>query len=95
LVDLPAIAIEFVSEDRRDWFRDYVEKRREYMECGILGYWIIDHFARTMTVVRNHPRGRKERVIREKQTYTTPRLPGFKLPLARLLAVADSWQRPE
>lgn len=94
-VDVPTIVAEFVSADRRDWLRDYVEKRQEYMAMGVAEYWIIDRFARTMTVVRNHPRGPRERLIREKQTYTTPLLPGFKLPLALLLAVADSWQHPE
>jgi hypothetical protein len=27
----------------------------------------------------------------EPETYRTPRLPGFELPLARLLEVADAW----
>jgi hypothetical protein len=31
-------------------------------------------------------------VIPEKQVYGTPLLPGFELPLARLLAVADRWE---
>jgi hypothetical protein len=44
-----------------------------------------------MTVVQNHPGGPKERILHERQTYTTPLLPSFKLPLARLFAVADSW----
>jgi hypothetical protein len=43
------------------------------------------------------PRGKKihKRVIPEKQTYTTDLLPGFELPLAKLLAAADSWPEPE
>jgi Uma2 family endonuclease len=90
-VDVPTIVIEFVSAARRDWMRDYVDKRQEYLECGVAEYWIIDRFRRTLTVVRNQPRGPRERVVRERQTYRTPLLPGFKLPLARLLAVADRW----
>jgi Uma2 family endonuclease len=90
--DLPTIVIEFVSQDRRDWLRDYVDKLQEYMAVGVAEYWIIDRFQRIMTVVRNGPRGPTERVVRERQTYQTPLLPGFRLSLARLFAVADRWQ---
>ncbi len=88
--DLPTIVVEFVSAARRDRQRDYVDKRREYMEAGIAEYWIIDRFRRTLTVVRNHPDGPQEIVVRENETYQPPRLPGFELPLARLLAVIDT-----
>ena len=91
--DLPTIAVEFVSAGRRNRQRDYVDKRREYMEVGIKEYWIIDRFRRTLTVVENSPTGPQERVIAENQTYQSPLLPGFELPLARLLAAAD--QRAE
>jgi hypothetical protein len=30
-------------------------------------------------------------VVREKDVYRTPLLPGFELPLAQLLALADDW----
>jgi hypothetical protein len=33
----------------------------------------------------------KKRVVREEQVYQTPLLPGFKLPLGRLLELADAW----
>jgi hypothetical protein len=36
-----------------------------------------------------------ESVITEQDTYTTPLLPGFELPLARLLAVADAVEAAE
>jgi hypothetical protein len=42
-----------------------------------------------MTVCRNAPEGLSELVVAEQDTYQTPLLPGFELPLARLLAVAD------
>jgi Uma2 family endonuclease len=93
--DLPTIVAEFVSEGRRNRQRDYVDKRREYMEAGIAEYWIIDRFQRTMTVILNQPGGPEERVIRENEVYETPRLPGFRLPLAQLLAVADRWAQSE
>ncbi len=93
LHDLPSIAIEMVSAGRRNRQRDYVDKRREYQEVGIAEYWIVDRFERILTVVRNLPTGPEEIVVRESETYRTPLLPGFELPLARLLAVADRWAR--
>jgi Uma2 family endonuclease len=87
--DVARIAVEFVSGDRRDRQRDYVDKRQEYQEAGIAEYWIIDRFQRTLTVIHNQPTGRVEQVITEQEIYQTPLLPGFELPLARLLAAAD------
>ena len=87
--DVANIAVEFVSGSRRDRQRDYADKRAEYIEAGIGEYWIIDRFQRTMTVIVKQAEGEREIVIRENETYESPRLPGFRLPLARLLAAAD------
>jgi Uma2 family endonuclease len=87
--DPPRIAVEFVSAGRRNRQRDYVDKRQEYAEAGIAEYWIIDRFQRTLTVIRNTPAGPEEQVVSEHETYQTPLLPGFELPLARLLEAAD------
>ncbi len=89
--DIPTIVIEFVSESRRDWLRDYVEKRAEYLDAGVAEYWIVDRFRRTLTVYRRPPAEPVEIVVPESGTYRTDLLPGFELPLARLLAVADRW----
>ena len=86
--DLPTIAVEFVSSGRRNRMRDYVEKRGEYLELGISEYWIIDRFRRTLTACR---REGGDVVVQETETYRTPLLPGFELPLAPLLAEADAW----
>lgn len=88
--DPPTIAIEFVSGGKRDRVRDYETKRDEYRDAGVVEYWIIDRFDRTMTVHRY----REEpvtRVVNEGETYATPLLPGFELPLAEVLAQADQW----
>ena len=90
--DLPTIAIEFVSRRTRDRDRDYVEKRREYLELGILEYWIIDRFQRIMTVFRKPPAEPAEQVLKADGIYRTPLLPGFELPLADLLARSDRWE---
>ena len=89
--DFPTIAVEYVSRGKRNWLRDYEEKRGEYMALGVAEYWVIDRFLRSMTVYRNAPRTPAEQVIAENEIYRTDLLPGFELPLARLFAVADRW----
>jgi Uma2 family endonuclease len=91
-VDVPTIIAEFVSKERRDRQRDYVEKRREYMELRVAEYWIIDRFRRIMTVVVNSPAGPQDKTIGEHEVCRTPLLPGFELPLARLFTLADQWK---
>lgn len=90
LADTPTIAVEFVSESTRDRRRDYVEKRAEYAAAGVKEYWVIDRFARAMTVLRG---ATDAAVVKEGDTYSTPLLPGFELPLAALLAKADQYTR--
>ena len=76
-------------------FRDYIDKRDEYLRAGVREYLIIDRFRRRMTVVRGGADPVTELVITEQDTYTTPLLPGFELPLAQLLAVADAVEAAE
>jgi Uma2 family endonuclease len=90
--DVPAIAGEFVSNRQRDRVRDYEEKRRDYRAIGILEYWVIDRFDHTMTVFKNGPAKETELVIKANETYRTPLLPGFELPLSQLLKVAADWE---
>jgi Uma2 family endonuclease len=90
--DLPSIVAEWVSESKRDWKRDYIEKAQEYREIGIVEYWIFDRFRRTLTVCRGTPESPEELLVREDEVYRTPLLPGFELPLGKLLAVADRWR---
>ena len=87
--DVATIAVEFVSSGRRNRERDYVAKREEYREAGILEYWIVDRFRRTLTVIRNSADGTVERVFTEQEEYEPERLPGYKFPLAQLLRSAD------
>ncbi|MDR3619537.1 MAG: Uma2 family endonuclease [Paludisphaera borealis] len=94
--DVPAIVIEFVSSGRRDAFRDYEEKREEYLAAGVKEYWIIDRFRRVMTVYKTKKTRKSSTttydIVTEGQSYETPLLPGFSLPLARLLEKADQWR---
>jgi Uma2 family endonuclease len=84
-----------VSASKRDFQRDYMDKRNEYLRAGVREYWIIERFRRRMTVVRGGPDQVTEIVITEQETYTTSLLPGFELPLVQLLAVADALEDAE
>ncbi len=92
-IDVPSVVVEFVSASRRDFARDYEEKRDEYLAHGVREYWVIDRFRRIMTVYKPGPGGFVSRVVGEAEFYQTDLLPGFDLPLARLLAKADEWPR--
>jgi Uma2 family endonuclease len=89
--DIPTIVAEFVSKRKRDRVRDYEEKRREYEAIGVREYWVIDRFARTMTVFKNEAGTSSEVMVKAEETYRTALLPGFVLPLGRLFNVADKW----
>lgn len=91
--DTPAIVVEFVSRRRRDWVRDYVEKKGEYLALGVREYWIVDRFQRTLTIFRRGKAGVDEEVVHEPDIYKPSLLPGFELPLAKLLAIADRWNK--
>ncbi|HEY3965397.1 MAG TPA: Uma2 family endonuclease [Planctomycetaceae bacterium] len=83
--DVPTIVIEFVSQRRRDWIRDYIEKKEEYLSLGVVEYWVISRFDRTLTVFTSGKTGIEERVVTEHEIFNTSLLPGFDLPLDKLL----------
>jgi Uma2 family endonuclease len=93
--DFPNILVEFVSEGKRNVLRDYETKRDEFIACGVDEYWIIDRFERTMTSYQRQEERYRKRIWREKTVYTTPLLPGFELPLARLFELANRWADDE
>ncbi len=73
-------------------FREHIWAARDHREIGITEYWIIDRFRRTLTVYRGTQAAPELQVVKEGEVYRTPLSPGFELPLAQLLAVADRWQ---
>jgi Uma2 family endonuclease len=91
--EAPTIAVEFVSKGKIDQERDYIAKRAEFREIGVREYWVIDRFRRCLTVYRFTALKDEELLIPEDKTYETPLLPGFVLPLKRLLAMADRWAK--
>ncbi|MEX2176477.1 MAG: Uma2 family endonuclease [Pirellulaceae bacterium] len=93
--DRATILIEFVSPGKRAALRDYEDKRDEYLEMGAKEYWVIDRFRRTMTVYFLPPAEPAKRIVTESEIYTTPLLPGFELPLKRLMQLADQYADEE
>jgi Uma2 family endonuclease len=91
-VDVPTIVVEFPGPGRTAWKRDYIEKRRDYLALGVREYWVIDRFERVMTVYFDDAGKPGERKVAENESYKTNLLPGFELPLSRLLAAADKWK---
>jgi Uma2 family endonuclease len=89
--ETPTITVEFVSAGSRSPQRDYQIKRDEYRSAGVSEYWIIDRFERTMTVFQFDRGKMSKKIVAERETYRTPHLPGFDLPLAALLALTDRW----
>ncbi len=87
--DIPNIAAEFVSAGRRKYRRYYEEKRDEYEKAGLDEYWIIDRFERTLTVVQYRGKKPVVRVFRNGEEYESPLMPGFVVPLKKLLQAAD------
>jgi Uma2 family endonuclease len=87
--EVPSIIVEFVSKSHRDYLRDYIDKRGEYLAAGVKEYWVIDRFRGKLTVFKPP---NDEVVVQRHETYRTDLLPGFELPLERLLAVADEWK---
>lgn len=94
LDETPTIVIEMVSADRRDRERDYETKRREYAEIGVQEYWILDRFQKRATLIR-FGEEETQTVLAESDTLTSPRLPGFELPISRWIAVADRFSQSD
>lgn len=91
--DVPSIIGAFVSSSRRGVQRDEESERDESLAAGVREFWVIDRNRRIMTVNRPGPLGPTDQIVTEAEPYRTELLPGFELPLARLLAKADDWRR--
>ena len=89
--ETPTIVVEFVYRGRRCSPYDYVTKRDEYLAAGVKEYWVIDRFDRCLVVFTRQGAKSRQRLTKQNQVYKTPLLPGFELPLAQLLALADAW----
>jgi Uma2 family endonuclease len=83
--DIPAIVVDFVCAGRRHWMDDYEVRRREYLNCSVSEYWLIDRFETRMSVYR---RGRRAVIFEPGDRFETPLLPGFDVPLNEMMADA-------
>jgi Uma2 family endonuclease len=83
---IPEIAIEVVSSGSEH--RDYVEKREEYLQFGILEYWIIDFEKQQMLVLRRASGAWGEKVVQPGQMLRTRLLPGFAFDLTPIFEAA-------
>jgi Uma2 family endonuclease len=82
---VPELMFEVVSTDRVSRERDYVKKRREYRERGVLEYVIADRMRHRATVYAADARGFRKTVLRQGDIYASPLLPGLVIPLAGIL----------
>jgi Uma2 family endonuclease len=89
--EMPSILVEFVSKGRQAAHRDYDEKREEYAVSGASEYWIFDSFRSRLTVWQFEGETRRSTVFGPDGVYESPLLPGFKLPVGDLLALAQRW----
>ncbi|HLJ10403.1 MAG TPA: Uma2 family endonuclease [Planctomycetaceae bacterium] len=82
---IPELIFEVVSGGGEDRKRDYVDKRAEYLRIGVKEYVIVDRFERRVTVLRRS-RGRfVESHLGPGDVYTSPLLPGLKIPLKGII----------
>lgn len=84
----PEIVIEVVSVGGER--RDYIEKRDDYLQAGVLEYWIIDAGRREVLVLARSGEQWSDRIVRDGESYTSPLLPGFSLNSAAIFAAAEA-----
>lgn len=86
----PSLVVEVVSPGQDGPDRDYLTKREEYLAYGLLEYWIVDSFARRVTVLLRDGDVWVERVFENEATAEGLVLPGFAVRLPELWAVAET-----
>ncbi len=83
----PELAVEVLSPGAENTRRDREAKLKLYSSRGVQEYWIVDWRARTVAVYRRHrAQLRLVATLNPDDTLTSPLLPGFALPVARLFA---------
>ncbi len=89
--DVPTIAVEFLSAGTRSRQRDYEEKRQEYLDLGIQEFWLFDRFQQQLKVFHRRGGADQEQVVPMTESYRTPLLPNFELPVGQILSKAGDW----
>lgn len=78
---VPDLIFEFVSANRSDQERDYIDKRAEYHAIGVKEYVIVDRFKQAVTVLTWEAEDFADNCFRPYEIYTTPLLPGLRIEL--------------
>ncbi|MEO8498104.1 MAG: Uma2 family endonuclease [Planctomycetota bacterium] len=81
---VPDVIFEFVSADRSDQERDYIDKRLEYHRIGVKEYIIVDRFKQAILILLWQPSDYAEQILGREATYTTPLLPGLQVALGEV-----------
>ena len=79
---VPDLVFEFVSANRSDQERDYIDKRAEYHAIGVKEYVIVDRFKQAVLVLTWQQDDFAEKWLRQADTYTTPLLDGLSVELS-------------
>lgn len=81
---VPELSYEFVSENRADQERDYIDKRGEYHAIGVKEYVIVDRFKQAALVLTWAEGDYEEQWLTPEQTHSTKLLPGLKVELSEV-----------
>ncbi len=82
---VPDLIFEFVSTNRSDQERDYIDKREEYHRIRVQEYVIVDRLKRQALVLTWQAGDFAERVLGPADAYTAQLLAGFSIDLAEVL----------
>jgi Uma2 family endonuclease len=85
---VPDLIFEVVSGGREGRERDYIEKRAEYHRVGVKEYVIVDRFERQVLVLKWEHDDYDEAWLTADGVYTSPLLPGLKIPISEAFTVA-------
>ena len=85
---VPELIFEFVSKDRSDQERDYIDRRKEYFDLGVKEYVIVNRFKQSVLVLTLKPgeTDYHERLLHSDQQYSSPLLSGLVVALSEVFA---------
>lgn len=83
---VPDLIFEFISSQRADQERDYIDKRQEYHDIGVKEYVIVDRFKRSVLVLTWKKGDFTEKTLDPTDSYTTTLLAGLNVSLSEVFA---------
>lgn len=91
----PDLAIEVLSPGHANEARDREVKLTLYSRRGVREYWIIDRFTQTIAVYRRTAEATLAlaATLTDRDTLTSPLLPGFAVPVAQLFQLPGALRR--